>query len=187
MIFNSYIFLFVFLPITLLIFRLSSYHYGKRTAIAVLGIASFIYYGWWNPPYIFLLLASIIFNFYFADIISRANKKKHLLALGILLNLVLLGYFKYAGFLIFNINLLFKGNYELGQILLPIGISFFTFQQIAYLSDISNWIDTLGGLRHMIDQEVIDVYLPNDIHWGYQGYKAAFISTKKKIQSLSSK
>jgi hypothetical protein len=50
-----------------------------------------------------------------------------------------------------------------------------------------NWIDTLGGLRYMIDQEVIDVYLPNDIHWGYQGYKAAFISTKKKIQSLSSK
>ena len=137
MIFNSYIFLFVFLPITLLIFRLSSYHYGKRTAIAVLGIASFIYYGWWNPPYIFLLLASIIFNFYFADIISRANKKKHFLALGILLNLVLLGYFKYAGFLILNINFLFKGNYELGQILLPIGISFFTFQQIAYLSDIS--------------------------------------------------
>ena len=50
-----------------------------------------------------------------------------------------------------------------------------------------NWIETLGGLRYMIDQEVIDVYLPNDIHWGYQGYKAAFISTKKKIQSLSSK
>ena len=50
-----------------------------------------------------------------------------------------------------------------------------------------NWIHTLGGLRQMIDQEVIDVYLPNDTHWGFQGYKAAFISTKEKIQSLSFK
>ena len=137
MIFNSYIFIFLFLPVTLLLFRITGKRLGYKSSVGILCIASFLYYAWWNPPYLVLLLASIFFNFYHAKIIAKSDRKKLQLLVGISVNLFLLGYFKYAGFLVSNINSIFDQTYNLGSILLPIGISFFTFQQIAYLCDVT--------------------------------------------------
>lgn len=150
MIFNSYIFIFLFLPLSLLIFRITGKRFGYKSSIGVLCIASFFYYGWWNPPYLVLLSISILFNFYYAKIIAKAFRKKLQLFVGISANLSLLGYFKYAGFLVSNLNSIFDQSYDPGQILLPIGISFFTFQQIAYLCDVKKLGNSNYGFREYI-------------------------------------
>lgn len=137
MIFNSYVFIFIFLPCSLCFFHLLRDHLGVGVAMKFLSACSIIYYGWWNPPYVLLLLASIVLNFAFGKAISASPKPKRLLCLGIAFNLLLLGYYKYAGFIVSNINYLCEIDYLINEILLPIGISFFTFQQIAYLSDLS--------------------------------------------------
>jgi len=150
MIFNSYIFIFLFLPVTLLLFRITGKRLGYKSSVGILCIASFLYYAWWNPPYLVLLLASIFFNFYHAKIIAKSDRKKLQLLVGISVNLFLLGYFKYAGFLVSNINSIFDQTYNLGSILLPIGISFFTFQQIAYLCDVTKEGESKYGFREYV-------------------------------------
>ena len=150
MIFNSYIFIFLFLPLTLLVFRITGKRFGYKSSVGVLCIASFFYYSWWNPPYLVLLFISILFNFYHAKIIAKSCRKKLQLFVGISANLLLLGYFKYAGFLVSNINSIFDQSYDLSQILLPIGISFFTFQQIAYLCDVKKAGDSNYGFREYV-------------------------------------
>lgn len=104
--------------------------------------ASLFFYAYWNIAYLPLLLISIFFNFAVGTALAPNPAFKHLrysrsfvLATGIAVNLALLGYFKYANFLIHNVNLVLDTNYVLPQILLPLGISFFTFTQIAYLVD----------------------------------------------------
>ena len=150
MIFNSYIFIFLFLPATLLVFRIAGKKFGYKSSVGVLCIASFFYYAWWNPPYLILLFASILFNFYHAKVIAKSGRKKIQLFVGISVNLFLLGYFKYAGFLVSNLNSIFNQSYNLGEILLPIGISFFTFQQIAYLSDVTKEGGSNYGFREYV-------------------------------------
>lgn len=150
MIFNSYIFIFIFLPLTLLLFRITGKRFGYKSSVDVLCVASFFYYAWWYPPYLALLLVSILFNFNYAKIISNSYRKKAQLFIGISVNLLFLGYFKYAGFLVSNINSIFDQSHDLGQILLPIGISFFTFQQIAYLCDITKEGKSNYGFREYV-------------------------------------
>ena len=138
MLFNSYLFLFIFLPGTLLIFHWLSLH--TRHEISWLATASLVFYGWWNPAYLFLIIGSVTTNFFISSALVKTvsePQKKLLLTLGILFNLGLIGYFKYANFFIDNINSVTGNNFFLGEILLPLGISFFTFQQIAYLIDVS--------------------------------------------------
>ena len=103
-------------------------------------MASLFFYGWWNPAYLGLILVSILFNYAFGVTLSdqdsgKGISKKTLLIIGIAINLGLLGYFKYANFFVDNINILFNANFNLEKIILPLAISFFTFQQIAYLVD----------------------------------------------------
>ena len=140
MLFNSYIFIFLFLPITLYVF----YRIGElghhRVAISWLVGASLFFYGWWNPIYLGLILLSILFNYAAGVTLSHQTQttslsKKSILGLGICVNLGLLGYFKYANFFVDNINWLFGTDFNLKKILLPLAISFFTFQQITYLVD----------------------------------------------------
>lgn len=134
MLFNSPEFLFLFLPISLWLFFVFSRMFGNEVAIASLVLCSLLFYGWWNPHYLFLLLFSIGFNFLLGRQLAAAPRK-YLLVFGIATNLALLGYFKYAGFVASNLGSLFGGEWALGQIILPLAISFFTFQQIAYLVD----------------------------------------------------
>ena len=139
MLFNSYIFLFLFLPLTLFGFHFIGKYSKANLAIAWLVGASLFFYGWWNPAYLVLLLFSIIFNFTIGVFLSRNSKSnlthKAALIIGIIINLSVLGYFKYANFFIDNLNFLAETNIILNEIILPLGISFFTFQQITYLVD----------------------------------------------------
>ena len=134
MLFNSYVFLFVFLPVTLFGFHIIGKQGHHRIAISWLVGASLFFYGWWNPAYLGLMLGSILFNYAVGfSLLGRPHKLT--LFLGVAGNLGVLGYFKYANFFIDNINALTSNDIILEQIILPLGISFFTFQQITYLVD----------------------------------------------------
>jgi len=134
MLFNSYVFLFIFLPVTLFGFHVIGKQGHHRIAISWLVGASLFFYGWWNPAYLGLILGSILFN-YSVGFSLLGRPYKLTLFLGVAGNLGTLGYFKYANFFIDNINALTSNDIILEQIILPLGISFFTFQQITYLVD----------------------------------------------------
>lgn len=139
MLFNSYIFILVFLPLTLILY-FGLHHFGrKKQAQAALVLLSLWFYGYLNPSFIPVIIASILINFGVSRLVlpERREEKvrKAILAGGIVLNVAALFYVKYFSFVVQNLNVLFRKNFELGNILLPLGISFFTFQQIAYLVD----------------------------------------------------
>ncbi len=140
MLFNSYSFLLLYLPVTAFVFfRLGAY--SHKLAAAWLAAASLFFYGWWNPAYVGLLLASIFFNYGVGIALAREwdaerTARRHLiLALGVGADLALLGYFKYANFFVDTANRALGLEWEMQEILLPLGISFFTFTQIAFLAD----------------------------------------------------
>lgn len=141
MLFNSYIFLFVFLPVTMLGFSWTQQRAGLESSIIWLVAASLFYYGWWNPIYLVLIVFSMLFNFRIGRAIATPPERKKamrkaFLAAGITCNLALLGYFKYANFFVDNLNAALGSSVSLHAIVLPLAISFFTFQQIAYLVDV---------------------------------------------------
>jgi len=141
MLFNSTIFLFGFLPITVLLFFLLGRH-SVRAARLWLAAASLFFYAWWNPPYLILLAISIVFN-YGAGYLLQFRERfatslpppKLILILGLAFNLGFLGYFKYSAFLVENLNAVAGTDFVLRHVALPLAISFFTFQKIAYLVD----------------------------------------------------
>jgi len=138
--FNSHIFLLVYLPIVLFGFFQIGRH-RQSLAGLWLFLASLVFYGWWNPAFVGLLLLSIAFNYQVGLALSRAKNNKNqvharrILQLGIGTDLGLLAYFKYANFFVENIDAAFGLNWQIQTILLPVGISFFTFTQIAFLVD----------------------------------------------------
>src|SRR5262245_20211607 len=134
MLFNSPLFLFGFLPLVLAGFVLLGRFGGIRAAIAWLAVVSLIFYAWDDPSRLPILLGSIGFNFIIGRLLS-SRRNSPLLALGIAANLTLLGYFKYAGFFAATINALAGTAIPDPHIDLPVGISFFTFTQIAFLVD----------------------------------------------------
>jgi len=137
MLFNSWEFLLVFLPVTFTVYFLLTHNDYDYQAKAWLFLSSLFFYGWWNPGYLLIIITSIVVNYVFVRLLLRSKgaKGKTILALGILFNVLLLGYYKYADFFIDNFNFVFGLGYNLLNIILPLGISFFTFQQIAYLVD----------------------------------------------------
>ena len=136
MVFSSSIFIFIFLPVVLFVY----YALGKKIKNYVLLIASLLFYAWGGINYLKILIVSILINYIFGLLIDKTIDKKQLrkifLILGIILNLALLFYYKYYDFFIENTNALFNMNFELKNIVLPIGISFFTFQGMSYIIDI---------------------------------------------------
>lgn len=136
MLFNSLEFLFGFLPITLGIYY-GIVHFRKiKAAAAWLIISSLAFYAWWNIKYLPLLLGSIGFNYFIGKMIeTHTEQKKNFLLLGIICNFTVLGYYKYMGFFLKTMNDIFGGNIDISYIILPLGISFFTFTQTAYLID----------------------------------------------------
>ena len=138
MLFNSYGFIFVFLPVTLAVFSLAS-AWGKRTlALGWLVADSLFFYGWWNPRYVPLIVGSVVANYAFGRLIRRAGSRRGrrgLLALGVAANLGALGYFKYTHLVLDTLNAVAGLDVHVAPIVLPLAISFFTFQQVAYLAD----------------------------------------------------
>lgn len=136
MLFNSFPFILVFLPITLAVYFLTDRLADKRWSLVWLLAASLFFYGWWSPSNLWIIVASICFNYVMAMRVIRPApqpRRKWYLGLGIAANLSLLGYFKYANFLIANYAALADRAVPLAHIILPIAISFFTFQQIVFL------------------------------------------------------
>jgi alginate O-acetyltransferase complex protein AlgI len=134
--FNSYIFIFAFLPLVWALFRALSFARKGRLAMGVLVLGSLTFYAYWNPPYVIVIVLSILFNYFFGRLIDRSvRRRKLLLAFGVGVNLLNIAYFKYTNFLLVNANALLGLNLSMHHIVLPLGISFFTFQQVAYLVD----------------------------------------------------
>ena len=136
MLFNSHVFIFGFLPIVFFGFY-GIARYSHNLAALWLTAASLFFYGWWDVRFVGLLLGSIVFNYGAGYLIGHKflNKPKLLLACAIISNLILLGYFKYANFFIENLNHLAGTALQISEFILPLGISFFTFTQIAFLVD----------------------------------------------------
>src|SRR5438105_15101308 len=143
MLFNSPLFLFLFLPATVAAYIVLRQLVGPRAVLGLLLLASIFFYGWWNPTYVPLLFGQAVFNFLVARGITAARQAGRrdwvslLLTFGIVADLAVFGYFKYTDFFLDTANALFRTNFILQHILLPLGISFFIFQKIAYLVDTS--------------------------------------------------
>lgn len=139
MLFHEPVFLFIFLPLTLTFYLLLRKFARQEMIVLALSSASLIFYGWWNPRYIWLIVVSILFNFLLGRQLvirkSRGKVARNLLAVGIISNLSLLLAFKYLAFAVESTNLFVPDLVESYSLDLPLGISFFTFLQIAYLVD----------------------------------------------------
>lgn len=137
MLFNSFEFIALFLPITAILYFLLVRIAGIEYGIGILVVASLFFYAYWNPIYIVLIVASIGVNYFFGTrlLASNSQNARFFLVLGISINLLLLAYFKYANFFVDNVNAIAGTEYHLKTIILPLAISFFTFQQISYLVD----------------------------------------------------
>ena len=134
MLFNSYLFILYFLPLTVILFYFLAHKGCRKLAIGSLVLASLFFYAWWNPAYLLLLGVSILVNFWLGQILYKRPNKINL-SVGVGFNLLLLGYFKYANFFVDNFNSILSSSIHLETIILPLAISFFTFQQVAYLVD----------------------------------------------------
>lgn len=140
MLFNSYIFILLFLPVTLLVY-FSAGRISKKTAQMGLILMSFVFYGYNHLPFVLLLMGSIVGNYLISRMLVIFNDRKwrrSFLVLGIVLNIVIIFYFKYFNFFLENIDSLLGRDFIARNIVLPLGISFFTFQQVSFLVDSYN-------------------------------------------------
>ena len=137
MLFNSYQFIFGFLPAVCALYFVAARLRGAPAGMAVLVGASLFFYGWWDARYVWILLLSIGCNAVFAIVLIRGPVRQRfwILLAGLSFNLLLLGYFKYASFLAQNVSAVFGLDWRVEPLPLPLGISFFTFQKIAFLVD----------------------------------------------------
>ena len=159
MLFNSFEFIFVFLPVSFFI-----YFYLNKKRLLKLVLTSLFFYSWWNIAYLPLILISVIFNYTITQAMINCvetNKlfysKKVLLKVGLIFNIGLLVYFKYMDFFISNTNSLINLDIGLLNLALPLAISFFTLQQIAYT------VDTYEGLvkeRNFLDYTIFVTFFP---------------------------
>lgn len=136
MVFSSIIFIFTFLPISLLLYYITP----KVMRNLILLLISLVFYAWGEPVYILLMIFTTIFNFVMGRLIWNNNHKikkcRRMFVFTIVLDILILGFFKYYGFLIENLNMLFDFNISHSKLPLPLGISFYTFQIISYIIDV---------------------------------------------------
>jgi len=151
MVFNSVLFIFIFLPVILLIY----YRIPERCHTArnvVLALASLFFYAWGNPIYVLPLLFSAAANYYLGLEIAgrreaeRYHEARSSLIFAIVINLLMLGFFRYAGFLFHNLSALFRTELPFKELALPLGIAFYTLQAISYVTDVYRGEDPEYGL-----------------------------------------
>ena len=150
MLFSSYTFVFQFLPVTVLAFAAARLH-SPRAGILVLAGASLFFYGAWRPIYLLLLIGSIAVNFTLGLRMEDPSRRRAIGTMGVVLNLAVLCFFKYTNFLFESVNSLTGAPLPFFNIVLPLGISFFTFQQIAYL------VDVMRGAR--VERDIVSYTL----------------------------
>lgn len=148
MVFSSLIFLFLFLPFTLLMYYVSP----RKLRNAVLLVASLIFYAWGEPVYILIMVFSTVFDYYNGLLIDKFRHRKRIARAVFIVSMVgslgMLGFFKYAGFIIDNINQLFHMQLQTADLPLPLGISFYTFQTMSYIVDV--YLDKVPVQRNII-------------------------------------
>jgi len=154
MLFNSNIFLFGFLPVFLLVFYLLPNNYRKYFLL----LSGLFFYAWGAPAFLLILIASSVFDFYFSSLFNFKNsvKSKIIFLILIIINLILLLYYKYTGFFIDNVNIIYRRFFDGNlfpeiEIILPIGISFITFQKISYLVDSYRKPDIRGSFINYLN------------------------------------
>jgi alginate O-acetyltransferase complex protein AlgI len=163
MLFNSYIFIFLFLPAALLLFHGLRYRSHERAAVFALTAMSLLFYGWWSPKYLLLLILLMFVNYVIANAIAalrqanRLRRAKLGLIVGLTGNLAALGYYKYANFFVDNLNTALSSNRFLATVILPLGISFFMFQKIALLIDVYHG---KTGRLNLLDFSLFVVFFP---------------------------
>ena len=138
MLFNSYIFIFLFFPLVMILYFTLNHFHKYKVALASVVLMSMWFYGYNNINYLYILIISIIINYLIANGMSRVhptNAKRLFLALGLLFNIGIFFYFKYYDFFIENINDVLKTDLPFLRLALPLGISFYTFQQLSYVID----------------------------------------------------
>ncbi len=139
MLFNSYIFLLLFLPLVIVGYFLLNHFKLYRPAMIFLLCMSLWFYGYFNTYYLFIMITSILVNYVAYKLIDKHRDRKiikrTIATAAIIINIAALFYFKYYDFFIENINALFKTDFTLLHIVLPLGISFFTFQQLSFVID----------------------------------------------------
>ena len=174
MLFNSQQFLFAFLPVTFAVFWLVQ-RYLPALVTAWLALASLFFYAWWDVSYLPVLVASITINLVLHRLIRRHGKP--VLVAGISFNLALLFYFKYFNFFIDSVNAATGASLHWYEIVLPIGISFFTFQQIAFLADTYT-----GRIRHInaVDYAFFVSFFPQLIAGPIVHHQEIFSQLKNK-------
>jgi alginate O-acetyltransferase complex protein AlgI len=155
MLFNSNVFLFGFLPLAILGFYWAARGGGVQAAKVWLCLASFFFYGWWNPAFLLLLVGSIAFNYTVSRFLDDSDndagrRQSWLLGAGIAANLLLLFYYKYLFALLGFFHRLGWNAGDFGSVILPIGISFFTFTQIGYLVDCRQGLVRERGLLNYV-------------------------------------
>ena len=165
MLFNSFGFILIFLPVTVLAYFLLLRWRLTIAAKSWLLSASLFFYSWWNIKYLPLILGSVLFNYTIGGLLAeyeeighRALSRKAIFVFGVVANIILLGYFKYMDFFINNINHAFKLDIPFLHIVLPLGISFFTITQIAYL------VDAYEGLveeRNLLNYALFVTFFPH--------------------------
>jgi alginate O-acetyltransferase complex protein AlgI len=160
--FNSYIFILVFLPLAVGLFHLARRSGWIKGSIAFLVVASLFFYGWWAPKYLLLLGALMGFDLVIAKGMLHLRNRgsswsKPLLWVGVAVNLAALGYYKYTNFLVDNADTLLGMHWRIAPIILPIGISFFTFQKVAFLVDLHEGkVDRF----HVLDYALFVTFFP---------------------------
>ena len=135
MLFNSIEFILFFLPIVIIGYYTLRHFQLFRVSLGWISISSLFFYAWWNPPYLLLLAASIIANFLLGKLVADSRYRKIALTIGVSANLAAIGFYKYLGFFATSITEISGFDFSIPNLLLPLAISFFTFQQIAYLVD----------------------------------------------------
>jgi alginate O-acetyltransferase complex protein AlgI len=162
MLFNSYVFIFAFLPVTAVGFAVLGNIGHRRAGILWLVLCSMFYYAWWSQYYLALLLISMVVNYLIGAFwlstpsVSPALRRVGLL-LGLAFNLTALAYFKYTNLLIDSINTVTGSAIHVRHIILPLGISFFTFKKIAYLVDVYRG---RGYSRNFLDYALFVMFFP---------------------------
>ncbi len=190
MLFNSYEFIFAFLPISFFVYFYLNRKRLTTAAKAWLVFTRLFFYSWWNIMYLPLILISILFNYTITNTMIEYDKskrrhlsKKSLLQVGLLFNIGLLVYFKYMDFFISNTNTVFGSDIELLHLVLPLAISFFTLQQIAFL------IDSYEGLveeKKFLDYTIFVTFFPQLIAGPIVHHKEMmpqFASVKNKVKN----
>ena len=147
MLFSSYTFL-VFLPLAIAALAAAT-RFGRRTLFATLLALSLLFYGWFRVDYILILIVSAVVNFYLAAQLERTARPS-VFWFGVVFNVALLAIFKYADFLVWNFDLIFRQQLALPNIALPLALSFITFEQISFLSDVRSKKTQKGSFLHYL-------------------------------------